>query len=163
MRGEHEYAMDLTEESMSLAQALNSRPLIADAQMLGASVALRVGNFEQCKEQLKECLIYYRQAGNRASIPVCLLMSAELTLASIVAQEASRLAALERAARLLGAVSILQDVTGAAMLHADRDNLEAVLASVKAQLSEVAFRIASDEGRAMTIEQAIDYALEGTN
>ena len=38
---------------------------------------------------------------------------------------------------------------------------ERVLSEVRAQLGEAAFAAAWEEGQAMTLEQAVEYALEG--
>ncbi|MBI3536834.1 MAG: hypothetical protein HY070_04655 [Chloroflexi bacterium] len=46
------------------------------------------------------------------------------------------------------------------MQTTDRVDYEYIVASLRAQLDEVAFVKAWAEGRAMTMEQAIEYALE---
>jgi hypothetical protein len=64
-----------------------------------------------------------------------------------------------RAARLFGAAHVLRESMGAPMplgdmpLHAPR------LQEVKADLDEATFTVLWDEGRAMNLDQAVEYAL----
>ena len=49
---------------------------------------------------------------------------------------------------------------GPPLLPADRGGYEADQAAVRTELGEAAFVVAWEDGRAMTLEQAIVYALE---
>ena len=49
---------------------------------------------------------------------------------------------------------------GTPLRPADRDGYEADQAAVRTELGEAAFEVAWEDGRAMTLEQAIVYALE---
>ncbi len=69
----------------------------------------------------------------------------------------------ERAARLFGAAQAALDMIGAALVQSDRAEYDRHLALARNQLSEDAFASAWDEGRAMTLDEAIDYALETTS
>ena len=64
-----------------------------------------------------------------------------------------------RAARLLGIDDGLRAATGTQLEPNVRMEHEKVLADTRAKLSENAFQTAWAEGRAMSLEQAIDYAL----
>jgi hypothetical protein len=67
----------------------------------------------------------------------------------------------ERSARLLGAAAALREAINAPLVHVDdmRDYSRFVSAT-QAQLDEAPFAMAWAEGQAMTLEQAIAYALE---
>jgi hypothetical protein len=65
----------------------------------------------------------------------------------------------EPAARLLGAASALRTITQTRPQHADRDELDAAIATARDQLGD-AYDAAWEAGRAMSLEQAIAYALE---
>jgi hypothetical protein len=69
----------------------------------------------------------------------------------------------ERAARLLGAEAALRTVLGYQTWPTIRADYEHIVAGVRAQLGEEALAAAWAEGRAMTMEQAIVYALEGVD
>lgn len=68
----------------------------------------------------------------------------------------------ERGAKLLGTAQVVLEAMGAVMEPQDRMVYERAVASVRAQLSEEGFEKAWAEGRAMSMEQAIEYALEKT-
>ena len=67
-----------------------------------------------------------------------------------------------RAARLWAAAEALREATGFSMSPFTRSNFayERHLAHARSQLDEAAWEAAWSEGRAMTLEQAIEYALE---
>jgi tetratricopeptide (TPR) repeat protein len=68
----------------------------------------------------------------------------------------------ERAARLWSAAEQLRQSCGSRPAPATRATYERAMAQAHAQLSEEAFAAAWAKGRAMTPEQAIAYALEGS-
>jgi hypothetical protein len=65
-----------------------------------------------------------------------------------------------RATRLFGAAEAQRETFGAPMPPAARTEHDRKVAAARAQLSEEAFVAAYAEGRAMTMEQAVGYALE---
>ena len=66
----------------------------------------------------------------------------------------------ERAARLWGAVAALREKTGKRAAPASRATYERAVDTARAQLGDAFFAAAWAEGQAMTLEQAIAYALE---
>ena len=66
-----------------------------------------------------------------------------------------------RAARLLGAAVALRESAGTPVAHKRRTEYERQVAAVRAMLDAAAFAEAWAEGRAMTLDQAIDDALRG--
>jgi len=64
-----------------------------------------------------------------------------------------------RAARLLGAADAIMAVSRRLRLPEDQQDYDSHVALVRAALGEEAFSAAWSEGRAMTLEQAIEYAL----
>jgi predicted ATPase/class 3 adenylate cyclase/Tfp pilus assembly protein PilF len=69
-------------------------------------------------------------------------------------------AQFERAARFFGVVEELREATGVPLPPADRAEHERSVAAVRTALGEEAFAAAWAEGRAMSLEEAIKYALE---
>jgi non-specific serine/threonine protein kinase len=65
----------------------------------------------------------------------------------------------ERAARLLGAANQLGEALGLRAKPPDQECHDHYTVSTRARLGESAFSSAWAEGRAMTLEQAIEYAL----
>jgi hypothetical protein len=66
-----------------------------------------------------------------------------------------------RGARLLGAAEALLEAIGGVLDPDDGMVYEQGVASARAQLSEAEFERAWAEGRAMSMEEAIEYALNG--
>lgn len=64
-----------------------------------------------------------------------------------------------RGARLLGAAERGRDLVGAALLPHDRQRLEPVIDATRDTVGEEAFRVAWQEGKALTLESAAAYAL----
>ncbi len=64
-----------------------------------------------------------------------------------------------RAARLFGAAEVLREAMGERIGPANQGPYERALASIQARLDDAALASAWGEGRAMTLEQAIAYAL----
>ena len=69
---------------------------------------------------------------------------------------------LRRAARLFGAAETLRRAIGAALSPGARVDYDRDVAAVRAQLDEETFAMEWAEGQALTMEQAIEYALGGT-
>jgi hypothetical protein len=74
---------------------------------------------------------------------------------------ASRLGQSRRAARLFAAAGALQAASGAVIMPAPRALYEREVAALRANLDEAAFAAAQAQGASMSLEQALDYALEG--
>ncbi len=64
-----------------------------------------------------------------------------------------------RAARLWGAAEALREASGFSQALDDKRVLEPFLKAARSRLDEAAFQVAWEEGRAMTEEQAVEYAL----
>jgi predicted ATPase/transcriptional regulator with XRE-family HTH domain len=69
----------------------------------------------------------------------------------------------EHATRLLGATAALFEIYDPAMDPVDRADCERSIGAARAQLDAATFDTAWAAGRAMTVEQAIAYALEGSD
>ena len=65
----------------------------------------------------------------------------------------------ERAARLFGAAENLREAIGAALPLSEQSELDQNVSALRAYMDDRAFTSAWAEGRAMTLEQAIEYAL----
>ena len=66
----------------------------------------------------------------------------------------------ERAARLWGAAEALHEATGYPKDPISHAEMEPYLASGRSQIHEVVWEKAWEEGRTMTLEEAVSYALE---
>ena len=66
-----------------------------------------------------------------------------------------------RAARLWGASDALRETAGTPQPPAERRLREPYLIAARSGMDEADWTVAWEEGRAMTLDQAVDYALEG--
>jgi hypothetical protein len=66
-------------------------------------------------------------------------------------------------ARLFGAVEALLSRVEIRLEPAERADFERSVSDVRVRMTAEAFAVAWAEGRAMTLEQAIEYALAGEN
>ena len=115
---------------------------------LGYAV-LRQGDHPRSQRLFRESLKVAEEVGDRWMIPKCLG-----GLAAVSAQ-----ARPERAARLFGAASHLMSASRIPLEPFNRRDFDHYLAVTRNRLGEQAFGDAWAEGRAMTLEQAIEYAL----
>jgi hypothetical protein len=142
----------MLEEVLRLGRELGDKSFIVNAFDGHGMVALERGDLERAAALLGESLWMCREMGYVVGI-----LSGLTGLASV----AVATGATERAARLWGAAEGVCDATGV--------NLDSVLeirhyeryqAAARTELGEAAWQGALAEGRGMTLEEAISYALE---
>jgi predicted ATPase/DNA-binding winged helix-turn-helix (wHTH) protein len=80
------------------------------------------------------------------------------TLAEVLAMQGHH----QRAARLFGAAEALRETIGASILALYRSDYDAAVSELRDQLGRDQLASAWAEGRAMTMDQAVDYALTQT-
>ena len=101
-------------------------------------------------------------ASFRESLTVCRELG-DRWLSGMCFEKMARLATVhghrERAARLFGSAERVHETLGWRLPPADQADHDERVASTRAALGESIFAAAWAEGRAMTLEQAIEYAL----
>jgi non-specific serine/threonine protein kinase len=113
-------------------------------------VTLRQGHYDQAAASFAESLIVCREVGHS-------WISEESV--DGLGRVASATGRYERAARLFGAAEVLRETVGWHLTPPDQADHDKYVASARAALAEAAFATAWAEGRAMTLEQAVEYAL----
>jgi tetratricopeptide (TPR) repeat protein len=116
--------------------------------------ALLEGDYQQAVSYFKESLSMYWKSGYERKIAFGLEQ-----LASVAVADRQP----EQAARLLGAAQALREASGAAMHPYQLAEYERSLESLRSQLDEATFAAQWTAGRAMTMEQAVVYALKETD
>jgi predicted ATPase/class 3 adenylate cyclase len=145
MRAEAKKSM---REALSVFDALSNRRGRAATLLYLARMATEEGDTETALLQLADGLRLYRELDRGPRIAECL---------EAVAAVADRHAEPERVVRLLAAADRLEAEAGARRRVGDP-----LLASARATLTEGAFADAWTAGAAMTLEEAVEYALEGS-
>jgi predicted ATPase/DNA-binding SARP family transcriptional activator len=146
-QGEDDLASALFTESLKVHRELGNKNTIAGALCLLGSVARRRHDDQQAIAHFKQALVLRHEIGNTLGILECLWAFGQ------VAATEQR---YKRAAQLLGAAESLCKM----LRPKERGEYEDDVRVVRAQLDEATFDAAWAEGRAMTMEQAIEYALK---
>ncbi len=147
----HEQAAALYAQSLTLIEALGDNRRKVTALVNLGQVALHHGDAAKALEFFRESLRQSQKLSNKYLIAYCF---AGLTGVARLSEQH------ERAARLSGAADALLGTIGSQLDLADRVEYERSVTAVRAQLGDQPFAAAQAEGRAMTMEQAIAYALE---
>jgi predicted ATPase/DNA-binding CsgD family transcriptional regulator len=189
MLRDQQAAMPLVEESLALFRKLDYRPGIARSLSILGEIARFSGDDERARRAYEECLAVFQQPGERRQIFIlgnlafialhqgkaeeardlarqCLQLAREMnqrlfvaTALAILAGALGALGQSQQSARLLGASAGALERMGAFLQPNDQQEVDGMIVAVRAQLDEAAFQIAWAAGRALTLEQAVEQAL----
>jgi predicted ATPase/class 3 adenylate cyclase/DNA-binding CsgD family transcriptional regulator len=152
MNDEYSHAVTLINEYQDLAHELDDASSIGDAKMPLAIAEFFQGNVDVADKLFQEGLAIIHPYDDLVRVTGCLE-----GLAAVADKRRQHM----RAAKLWGAAHHLNEITG---YISDRGWIQRVLNpmidSVRRQLSEAAFETAYAEGYVMTLDEAINYALE---
>jgi predicted ATPase/class 3 adenylate cyclase len=151
----HDRAAVYYDESLALLRDLGDLEFSASVLQDQGYLAQQQGDQARAAVLLRESLVHCRDTDGQWLSLWCLAGLGRVALAQGQA---------EHAARLLGATAALFEIFDpGAMDPIDRADYERAVAAARAQLDAATFDAAWAAGRAMTPEQAIAYALEGSN
>ncbi len=145
-------AVALCEESLAMFQTLGGKRAIAYALRLTGHAVRLLGDLERAAGLYWESLAILGEAGDKWVTTECIE-----GLAIIASAQGNP----ERAARLFGVAEAARETFGITMPRPERGDHERFGATTRERLGDAAFATAWAEGRAMTLEQAIEYALAG--
>jgi predicted ATPase len=144
-------AQSLCEQSMSTLREINDRYFLPGVFVVLGRVAYQRGNYEQAKAFYHEGLVLRSEGQLKFGIADCLERLAEVAVAQNLP---------ERAARFFGAAEESRVRTGYRLPPIDQETNESGVAAARNKLGQERYDSLKAEGRGMTIEQAITYALE---
>jgi tetratricopeptide (TPR) repeat protein len=150
-RGDHERAQALYEESLVEAQARGDRHAAAYSLRHLARLCLRRGEAMRAAELIRQGLAPLIELRDRRCTPPAL---------EVLAYALSQRRRPADATRLFAAAHALRDQSGMPLMRAEEQTQERERAVLEARLGRGAFASAWSEGRAMTLEQALGYALK---
>ncbi len=150
MRGDDARSNTLLEESRVMFKALGDSRGVAEVLLELGRVARAQGDDTRALALCRESLILSRKLENKAHMAFCLTTLAGLIQASGDAAGAARL--FGAAERMLQSLDAVLDPGGSLGYDCD-------LTAARTRLGESTFEEAQAEGRAMTFEQAVAYAL----
>ncbi len=153
-RRDHERAMALREEALALGQKAEDDYTTILSRALGAYAALGLGDHRRARELCEEGVELSWQRNMRRFTAVHLHVSASL---------ASWQGEPIRSARLWGAAEAMYESINTVFSPVERRVFGSYIAAARARLDEAAWEAAWAEGRGMTPEQAVVYALQREN
>jgi non-specific serine/threonine protein kinase len=150
-QGDYGAARTLLEEGLAIRRELGDETGSGSLLNNLANVARHHGDYAAAHSLYVRGLSLYRGLTDR----VLVLETLEGLAAVAAAKEQPR-----RAALIFGAVEAMREALGAPRPPSDRAEYDWIVEVVRAALVEGTFAAAWEQGRAMTLEQAIAYALE---
>jgi predicted ATPase len=152
--GDHNRAKGLYEEGLDIYRNLGSfQDIPASIHNLGY-VALALGDVERAKVLMVEALNLHHEQKNSPGVIECLG-----GLAGVAGTQKQPI----QACHLFAAADALRKSLGVFMWPAERVDYERYLSATQTQLDGETWQDLWQEGRAMSLEQAIEYALKGVH
>ncbi|MBI5651810.1 MAG: tetratricopeptide repeat protein [Chloroflexi bacterium] len=151
LQGDYQRATKLYEECIKLERENGEKLGLAGAISSLGFVLFRVGDYAKARTTFETSLILSQELGQMVGICVGLVGMAEVI---------SAMGKAEQAMRLLHVVEASIRKSKIVIWRPDRMEYDYIWASVRAKLDVATFEKALAEGRAMTLDQAIEYALE---
>ena len=149
--GDAAAAAALFEDALGRFRALTDGRGTAFASVAYSFLRLSAGEVAQAKRLAKESLALFREWRDPIGYLHALLSLAGSALA---------LGEVDRAARLVGMVDTVRETSGMSFIRGTRQVRDGAEAAARSALGETAFATAYGAGRAIPLEQALEYALE---
>jgi tetratricopeptide (TPR) repeat protein len=149
VQGDYESARQAYAEALGLFLSLQSEGGFGYVRMKLGSALFHLDEPVRALQFYREALDLYRKTSNREGIV--------WALERIGVVEAMQGDA-RKAVRLMGAGCVMREALGLPMIASDKTDWEVALTAVRAALQETDFASLWEEGRVMTLEQAIECA-----
>jgi tetratricopeptide (TPR) repeat protein len=149
--GDYQRATHLLEESLSMRRELGSKWGMGVSLGTLGWVALRQGDWDRAITRLCESLEVRREIGDKGGCAWCLERLAEVVLAQGQA---------EKAVRILGAAAGLRASIGSVVDSADQPEYDKLREGLRSGMGEERFDAEWEAGRALSLDEAVAYALE---
>ena len=148
--GDRGRANELLDESERLAREHEDDSALAAIRLDQSRLAFAAGDTESAASLASAAVELYRMYGTTAGIAEGVHMLA------LAAEADGR---PERATRLIGAAEALRDTAGTQLAAANAGALDDAVRRASALLGEAAFAAAYDEGRALSVDEAVALAV----
>ncbi len=152
LQGNNERATVLSQEALAFARELASGGvgIVPETLVNLGLAALGQSDHERATASFEEALMMSQNEGMKPTV---------INTLEAMASLAAALGEATRAAHLWGAAEAAREVTGIALPPGERALHEPYLAAARSRLGEEAWEEARAEGRAMSLDQAAEYAL----
>lgn len=151
--GDFTAARALYEESLAIRRELGDRYGIANSLGILGIDATEQGDYTNARHYLRECLRLCLELGIQRT--ACTMLEAWAQLDYLEQQP-------ERATQIWGATEALREAIGSPQPPKAREDRDSALDAIRKAIGDIEFATAWQQGRAMTLEQAIEMALTVT-
>ena len=149
-QGDYDRAKALLEECSTLAREMEDKQILTATIRVLGSLAFAQGDYEKAIALYKESLPLSQEVNDRGGIAGCLE-----GLAEVVGSQGR----MELAARLYGAAEAWRETAHVPLHPSFRTDYDRSVSAVRAGMDEETFAAEWAEGRAMSLEDAVEYAL----
>jgi len=150
IQGNKDLSQTLLEEAVRTFQELGDKRWTATALVYLGRLQLEQGNWPNAENCIYQALILARESD------ALLFVSWSLESFAFLCQVSNQ---PRRAAILLGVAGAIREKLETPLLSVEQDEYDSCLASLHAKLDGTSFETAWSEGRAMSMEQAIEFVL----
>jgi tetratricopeptide (TPR) repeat protein len=151
-------ALALVEESLARWKNLGATRDVSASLIDLGRVALALKDPRRATACFADSLVVCCKVGDRTRVAQC--FEGLATVVATVDADADPQLRLTFAAQLLGAAAAVRETIGSPTTPLERPALDRAVAAARQRLGDEAFAAAWAEGRAMTLEQAVAYALD---
>lgn len=151
MMGDIAKARLLFRQSADAARKMGNMRIVYSCQSELAHILRRHGEIDEALDLYIQVLPGWRELGHRAAV------AHELECIAFILSQKNQ---PDRAVTLLGAAQVLRELIDSSMTPPERVDYDGAVSGLRASMDENKFKRLWDAGRAMNMEQAIQYALE---
>jgi diguanylate cyclase (GGDEF)-like protein len=152
-QGEFKMARELYNEGLSISKEVNDNSEIMWIYRNMAELEMYQGNHDKAKELYKKSLQVYSKFSNTNALFIMLTLEGIAGLSAIDGK-------LDKAAKLFGTTDKLFEANGKLISKDDADDYRRRFVEVQAKLDIDVFNSAWNEGRSMSIETAMEFAMQ---
>ena len=148
--GDYELAKKYYEESLAIRKEIGNKNGIAESIKNVGNVAYDQGDFKQSKKLFEESLSIYKEIGYKIGMADSI---------NYLGNAAYRLGEFEKAIKLLSASEKVLESMGAVLVKKEQKIKDENIAKLHEQLCDEEFDKYREEGRKMTLEEAVKLAV----
>lgn len=145
--GELQKAFDVIQEVRQILDGVEKELVATSVFDVFGRIAFAMGNLSEAQRQFRDGLAFQQEGKDVHFVPSLLEGLAGL----IEPQDAIR---------LLGAAAIMREKTNVPLMRIEQGEYERTIAALKSRVNDADFRSLWEEGLAMTVDEAILFALE---
>jgi tetratricopeptide (TPR) repeat protein len=149
-QGKYVEAQKRFEEVLSFYRQARFNLLMSIPMYMLGLIAIREGDYARANDRFSECLLFEQQRGTRLLLYECLIGFAQIASAEM---------RFERAAQIVGMIERQVEASQFSLDNVDRAKLERLTTVLREKLGSAEFEALTAKGRAMTMEQAVGFAL----